>query len=593
MQFGAIVLAHGGCESAPGHGGCAAGGAALGHLNDGNAGVGAFESGHGAGRATADNEHVGAIANDGNLGLICGHRVGVGTLAILAISTNAFTQASANLGSLMCSGKYFEWDFRLEARPEGVRERLVLLRAPPRAAVVAGEIPGAELGVFAEAFVRNQHPDRPFRGVEALRDEDAKLLELLGVGAHQEILRVVTEELAVAITLGQHLAGPEVHVVDRSGNDHLGQAGRARGREPVLSRGIDAVSHQIGQFVGGDVDDPGQIARGRQSLERPAADARSVKLNDLVVQSLEALAHVVHAGRRASERRDRDQRRIARLRFPESGPVSGFHGDSPGGVFHHHPGDPIERDVPNRGIHTDVALGNAPLHRRGAGDCADHDLRHQIRQGAENRAHQIRAVGAAQADGPRDLAARHLREQNPRSTFNHHGGRFLPGPPVEVRPGGAGRLGDLRAGEIGARHVMRLHGKVHDPRNGPRAGEHAGPQTGPPCSWCSWSRAQRRSDWMRSTNLPGHLLRRTIQLQLFSQARIHNTVLYTRQTSEYNSEPWVTSDAIGRPVHSEDTRWRARVRTWRYAEGEHAWHGPKEEEPISVTGARKRRACAR
>ena len=59
MKFRTVVLAHGGGESAPRDGRRAACGAALGHLDDGHARVRAFESGHGAGRAAADDQHVG------------------------------------------------------------------------------------------------------------------------------------------------------------------------------------------------------------------------------------------------------------------------------------------------------------------------------------------------------------------------------------------------------------------------------------------------------------------------------------------------------------------------------------------------------
>ena len=107
MQLRAVVLAHGGGEAAARHRGRAAGGAALGHLDDGDAGLGAFERGHGSGGAAADDQHVGLVADDGN---VEAHRLLCCIVLIslrsgwLAISTNASTQASAKALSLMCSG---------------------------------------------------------------------------------------------------------------------------------------------------------------------------------------------------------------------------------------------------------------------------------------------------------------------------------------------------------------------------------------------------------------------------------------------------------------------------------------------------------
>ena len=204
------------------------------------------------------------------------------------------------------------------------RERLVLLGAPPRAAVVACEILRAELGVLAETFERNQHAHRSFGGVQALGHGAAELLELLGVGAHEQVLRVVAEEFAVQVALGQHLARPEIYVVDGSGHDHLRQTRGARACQSRFTGGIDPVGDEIGKLVGGDVDDAGKIARGRKPLQRPAADARGVKLNHLVAQGFEPLAHVIDAGRRAAERGDREEWRMGGLRFSPRCPVFGL-----------------------------------------------------------------------------------------------------------------------------------------------------------------------------------------------------------------------------------------------------------------------------
>ena len=66
VKLRAVVLAHGGGEAAARHRGRTAGGAALGHLDDINTGLGAFKRGHGAGRAAADDQHIGFMTLDGN-----------------------------------------------------------------------------------------------------------------------------------------------------------------------------------------------------------------------------------------------------------------------------------------------------------------------------------------------------------------------------------------------------------------------------------------------------------------------------------------------------------------------------------------------
>ena len=66
MKLRAVVRADGGGEASARHRGRSAGGAALGHLDDANAGLRAFECGHGAGRAAANDQHVGLVMFDGN-----------------------------------------------------------------------------------------------------------------------------------------------------------------------------------------------------------------------------------------------------------------------------------------------------------------------------------------------------------------------------------------------------------------------------------------------------------------------------------------------------------------------------------------------
>src|SRR5262245_33653009 len=117
MKLRAVIPAHGRSESATCHRRCAAGGTALGDLNNVNTSFGALERGHRAGRSPADDQHVSSMTLDGNLvaieiGAPC-HRF----RTVFAISTNAFTQASAKRVSLMCrlnssTGAIFSCFFR-------------------------------------------------------------------------------------------------------------------------------------------------------------------------------------------------------------------------------------------------------------------------------------------------------------------------------------------------------------------------------------------------------------------------------------------------------------------------------------------------
>ena len=226
MQLRAVVLAHGGGEAAARHRGGAAGGAPLGHLDDGDAGLGAFERGHGSGGAAADDQHVGLVSLDRELssriGLLC---VVFWLRQVLAISTNASTQASAKALSLMCSGSS-SIARGLQVRFEGIDENPVVVGMLPRPLVVAVEIVRAALGMLAEAFERDENAHRSLGRVEPFGEFRAQLPEFLGVGAHEQVLRVVLEEFARLVTVG-HLADPEIGVVDRARHDHLRQAGGA------------------------------------------------------------------------------------------------------------------------------------------------------------------------------------------------------------------------------------------------------------------------------------------------------------------------------------------------------------------------------
>src|SRR5208282_1990001 len=208
--------------------------------------------------------------------------------------------AAIGKGAVVDVQRQFLDAWRLQMRFEGVRENPVVLGMLPRTHVVALKIVGAALGMLAETFERHENAHRPFGLVEAPGEFAAQLLELLGIGAHQQVVRVVLEEFASLVTLG-HLADPEVGVVDRSGNDHLGQAGRAGVRQSRVARGIHSVDDQIGEFMRGHVDDARKFARSRQSFERLAADARGVEQDDLVAQGFEAFGHAIDAARRAAK----------------------------------------------------------------------------------------------------------------------------------------------------------------------------------------------------------------------------------------------------------------------------------------------------
>ena len=114
----------------------------------------------------------------------------------------------------------------------------------------------------------------------------------------------------------QHACRPKIYMVDCPGHDHLRQPGCARARQSCVTCGINAIGDQIGQLVSREVDDAGNLSRRCKPLKRPAANARSMKLDHLVALGLEPLAHVIDASCRAAERGDRDKWRMGDFGFP-------------------------------------------------------------------------------------------------------------------------------------------------------------------------------------------------------------------------------------------------------------------------------------
>src|SRR5262249_1956239 len=109
VKFWAVVVKHGSGKAAPRHCGRAAGGAALGCLDNGDTSFRTLECRHGAGGAATNDQYIRLVVHHRN---IEGARVDRhGQLKLLeccgitpcAISTNASTQASAKAASLMCS----------------------------------------------------------------------------------------------------------------------------------------------------------------------------------------------------------------------------------------------------------------------------------------------------------------------------------------------------------------------------------------------------------------------------------------------------------------------------------------------------------
>ena len=161
-------------------------------------------------------------------------------------------------------------------------------------------------------------------------------------------------------------------------------------------------------------------------------------------------------------------------------------------------GDAVDRDVADRGVHGDVALRDVPLHGCRAGDRADHDLGHEVGQRAQDRAHEIGAVRAADTDGARDLAVGEFLKQYPGAAFDHHRGGVLARALIERLPGRAGRRGNLRAGHVGSRtrRATSWTGR-RSTASRPRAPAHR-QRSGLPCSWCSASPIRRLSVSERS-----------------------------------------------------------------------------------------------
>ena len=140
MQLRAVVLAHGGGEASARHRGGAAGGAALGHLDDGNARFRAFKRGHGAGGAAADDQHVGLVLYDGNFEAIAFAGVVIDRCVGLSSGLADFDECvHAGIGerTVVDVQRHFVDARGLEVRLEGVHEDPIVLGTLPRALVVA------------------------------------------------------------------------------------------------------------------------------------------------------------------------------------------------------------------------------------------------------------------------------------------------------------------------------------------------------------------------------------------------------------------------------------------------------------------------
>ena len=271
MQLRAVILTHRGGKAAARYRGRATGGAPFGHLDDINAGLGALERGHGSGGAATDDQDVGLVrlmGTSSRIGLLC---FLLFVASEVSDTKNASTQASAKALSLMCSGSSsIDGDFRSRLRES--TKILVVARDFPRPLVVAVEIPCAALGMLAEALKWNENAHRTPGRVDPSGEFRAQLPELLGVSAHEQVLRIVLEEFARLVPFG-HLAHPKIGMVDRSRHDHLRQAGSAGACHSRSARGIDAIDDEIRKLMRRHVDDAGKLAGGRKLFERFAADA--------------------------------------------------------------------------------------------------------------------------------------------------------------------------------------------------------------------------------------------------------------------------------------------------------------------------------
>ncbi len=188
------------------------------------------------------------------------------------------------------------------------------------------------------------------------------------------------------------MAHPEIRVVDCPRHNHLRQAGRTRGGQPTIACGIDAVDDKIREFMRCYVDDTNEFARRCQAFERLAAGARGVEQDDFVAQGFKAFGHTSNASGGAAERGDSDQRRLLYFGLSLRGALFDRRRHRERGILHHRLGDPVERNVADRGIHGDIALRDVPLHGRRASHRTDHHLGHEVGHCPQDRADEISSV---------------------------------------------------------------------------------------------------------------------------------------------------------------------------------------------------------
>ena len=163
-----------------------------------------------------------------------------------------------------------------------------------------------------DAAQRHEQHRRPVGAVELARDPPPELGHLLGRRAHQRDRRVVHVEVAALEALGHGVARAEVDHVERAERDDLRDAARGPTASSRSGPGReDAADEFVGQLGRRDVEHAGQVAAGRQRLERLPAGAGGVEDEHLVAELLQPLARARDARRRDAEHRRADQRALA------------------------------------------------------------------------------------------------------------------------------------------------------------------------------------------------------------------------------------------------------------------------------------------
>ena len=142
------------------------------------------------------------------------------------------------------------------------------------------------------------------------------------------------------------------------------------------------------------------------------------------------------------------------------------------GVLHDRFGDAVERDVPDRRVHGDVALGNVPANRFRGRDRAHHDLGHEVGQRPNDRAREVGAVRTTDADRAGDSPSANLSRTTlvPPSIISSAASWRERS--ASACQHGAGSLGNVRARHVGPGNVVRFQGQVDDPRRRARARQH-------------------------------------------------------------------------------------------------------------------------